>query len=106
MGWGTDFTANIFLNKVSYNTKDDVQDAIEDLQLEIVVYEQQIMMFASSTPKDIIPEDWKDNSIGFLFREINTLLREYNENLNNLFRLRLYLEHLNENNITKISKQE
>ena len=35
MGWGTDFTINIFLNKKIYVSREEVEDRVEELEADI-----------------------------------------------------------------------
>ena len=60
MGWGTDFKADVFLNRETYRTEYELDDKIEEIQLDIVNIRAKILMYSATNIKDIIPEDWKD----------------------------------------------
>lgn len=83
MSWGTDFTADIFLNRLVFQNKYELESKIEEVEHDINVIEKQISMFCASTPRDIVSDDWKDDAIMFL--EIKT--RELFEEYRNLVRL-------------------
>ena len=61
MSWGTDFNANIFLNRIVINNVQEAIDRIEEENNNITRECSIIKMLASSTPKDIIPEEYKDS---------------------------------------------
>lgn len=94
MGWGIDFKADIFLNRISIENMYQLEDIIEEKKKELLMCKEQIMMFTSSTPKDIIPEEWKEEPIRFLQNEVDSILEDYNENMNLLRDLYYYKEYL------------
>jgi hypothetical protein len=103
MADGTDFKADIYLNNKLYSSKFEVEDEIKDLDRLINDYEAELKMFASSNPKDIIPKEWKEEQpIDWLNITINEKLDGYMENIIHQYKLTLYLEYLNENNIVHI----
>lgn len=106
MGWGTDFTINVYLNRQVYKTINDVEDKIKEEEEYIQTIKERLKMFASSNISDIVPNDWKDQPIDWLNTQIDDLLDEYNETKINLIQLGLYLEYLKENNITEIKQIE
>ena len=67
MGWGTDFKTDIYLNRMIFNSKGELEDKIEELEKGITTCKEKLLMFASSTPKDIIPDDWKEESNFLMF---------------------------------------
>lgn len=99
MGWGTDFTADVFLNKMTFENKYQVKEKIEEITEELVSDKQSLYMYASANPKDLIPEDWKNESIAFIQIKVDELLQRIEENYRLLVKLELYLETLeNEKN--------
>lgn len=106
MGHGTSFTIDIFLRSQHFRDKSDVEDKIEETKDYIGKLKEQINMFASSNPRDVIPTDWKDEPIRWIQNQVNELLESLEEQLFELHRLDLYLEYLNENNITEIKNED
>lgn len=67
MGWGTSFCAdNLCLSRQHFNSKDELEESIEEDERLIDTAEQDILSIASATPKDISPseEDPLDYVIG------------------------------------------
>ena len=95
MGWGINFTTDIYLSKVSYPTKMSVEDKIKEYDESIDDCESQIKMYASSTPKDIIPKEWNEEPICWINERLLELFDVYYENTINRYKLSLYLEYLN-----------
>ena len=104
MGWNINFKADIFLNKIIISNKYQLLDLIEEKEKELTTYKEQIMMFVSSTPKDITSTEWKDEPIRFLQNEVNTIFEEYNENIKLLKDLYYYKEYLEKHPIIKENK--
>lgn len=101
MGYGIDFKADIYLNRISIENKYQLEDMVQEKEKELITYKEQIMMFVSSNPKDIIPDDWKDEPIRFLQNEVDQIFEGYDENMNLLKDLYYYKEYLEEHPITK-----
>jgi len=96
MGWGTDFKADVYLNRQTFSSKFEVEDKIEDLSKSINDNESILKMYASSTPSAIVPEDLKEDTIGWLNNEINMILDTLHEEIIEKYNLKLYLEYLEE----------
>jgi hypothetical protein len=94
MGWGIDFKANIFLSKMSFSNESELLELIKEKEDDIITYQKQILMYVSSNPKDIVPDDWKDEPIQFLQSEIERLFEVYDTTLNLLKDLYYYKEYL------------
>lgn len=94
MGWGIEFKADISLNRASYQNAYEINDKIEELNREIEVCKAKIKMFSSSTLKDVIDPDWKEQPIDWLNLQIEELLKSIEENTISMYNLRLYLEYL------------
>ena len=90
-----------------YHSIYHLQDEIDDLNKMINNVEAEIKMFASSNPKDIIPDEWKEEQpIDWLNMELNNKFDSYNEFIIKKFKLELYMEYLKENNITHIEPEK
>lgn len=94
MGWGTDFKADIYLNKQVFSSKFEVEDKIEELSKSIDDNKSILKMYASSTPSAIVPDELKEDTIGWLNNEINMVLDTLQEEIVERYNLKLYLEYL------------
>jgi len=104
MGFGTEFKADIYISRKVFTSIAEVQDYRSELEDDIITDKAKVLMYVSATPKDVIPDDWKDEPIRWLQDQLVELLRNIEENLNLLFKIDHYLEYLKENNITVISQ--
>jgi hypothetical protein len=95
MSWGIDFKADVYLDRQDYGENPiQVQDRIDELSKDLADVKSQIKMFASANPKDITPEEWKEESIRFVNNQIDGLLEQYNEYHTLRGNLYLYLDYL------------
>jgi len=106
MGWGTEFTTDVYLNRLIFTSKEEVKDKIHELQKEIAHEESLLISYACASPKDIAGEEWKDSPIIHVNFLMDELLENYRELLYRKFQLDLYLSYLEDNNIEKIPAQE
>ena len=91
MSWGTRFNCNIEFIREHYKTIEEVESAIDEYETDNVNIRTKINMFVSSTPKDIVSEEWKDQPVDFLYNNVNDLLAELESNIikiNNLILLK------------------
>jgi hypothetical protein len=98
MSYGIDFKADIYLSRQSYESKEGLIDAIEHDGYDIESYESQLRMFISANPKDIIPDEWKDEPLSYLYTESGHLLDELKEAIMARHLKQLYLQYLEEGN--------
>ena len=100
MSWGIDFKTNIFLNKISFNKHNELQE-VSDCILEHEQIckdaETLIKMYASSNVADIVPSDWEDDKIGYINFSLNPILENLEDERFILFQLRLYKQYLEDN---------
>lgn len=92
MGWGTDFKASIYISRKVFNSNSELLDEIHEVKQRIEETQRLLSMYAVSNPKDIIPEDWKDDSINFINNKIVELLESYEEDITLLVKLDLLYE--------------
>jgi len=74
MSSGTGFTADIFIRDVHIKSDIDLSATIEEQERTIADIQQRIAMYASSTPKDVVPDDWNDPPVDYVFKEIKNLV--------------------------------
>lgn len=96
MGWGTDFKAEVFLNRLVFANKYEVEEVIKEKSNDIIQNEVLLLGYAMATPKDIFP-----NSDDVAF-DVKIAISEVLENLAELYvdmyKLNLYLEATYGNN--------
>jgi len=105
MGWGINFKTNIYLSRQNFSNKFEVINKIKGNDEIIKKHEDIFKMFASSTPKNIIPDDWNEQPIDWLNNSITDELINYNELIIENYNLSLYLNYLIENNINEIKSE-
>jgi hypothetical protein len=89
MGWGTDFTAEIFLNREVFSSNSDLEYKIEELKQFIENHKKEISMYVSANPKDIIPDDWKEDGLNFLIFKLKEIFENYEADLIMLAKLEM-----------------
>ena len=93
MGWGTDFKANIYLNRLTFSSKYDVEDKITDLKEDIATLEKLILGWCHASTIRDDEEILDTDSITY---KLNQKFEEYREALRTLTLVELYLEHYDE----------
>ena len=95
MGWGIDFKADIFLYKQNYQENVyQVIDAIDEYEKDIANYEKSILIHCATNLKDIVPEEWKDDSVVWLNNIITEMLNEIQTLSKEKLKLELYKKYL------------
>ena len=107
MGWGTTFRSEVYLNRAVFRARGELDSAIEDLEKNIEDTRQELVMYAASSPKDILSkkvlsesdniEEWTPQDIiGCLQSFIDETLTFMLEDSRNLQLLYLFRAHLEE----------
>lgn len=94
MSWGTQFKADVFIRSVNIESKYQAESMIGHLRDDINNYITDLKMLAISRPKDIIPEDEKDNPFYWISSEVTFKTDEILDNQKKITLLELYLESL------------
>lgn len=94
MGWGTDFNADIFLNRIVINNDSELDDLIRETEYDLNEIKTRLNMYVASNPKDITPDEWKEESLRFLHTNITELIDELQEKTVLQYNLRLYKQYL------------
>lgn len=92
MSWGTDFKADIYLSRQAFHNIYELEGKIKDNEKIIESVKQRLMMYASASPSELVPEDWEEDSVNFLAQRIEELLEELEDLTIENYKLNLYLE--------------
>lgn len=77
MGWGITLNTEIYYSKVGYKSREEVEKRIKDIDDTISYIKQQLTKYAYMTePHKFIPEEYKDDVMGFLNEEIEGYLQD------------------------------
>ncbi len=99
MGWGTTFSPEIYLSKVTFDSKWEIEDYIKDKETSINFIRNKLLIFAASSPKDICPDEWKDDIVSYLTNELRDLLDLLEELTIEKAKINLLLNHVIENDL-------
>ncbi len=98
MSWGTNINLDLYLSRITFNSKEDLLDMIHDIQDTINEINQELLMFASSTPKDIVlvlDDEFEDSlRLPIIHSYVSGQLTYLQEQTSLLTKLELFLEHL------------
>lgn len=94
MGWGVTFNPQVFISREHYSSEQEIEEKITELTNDVNFRKMEIAMYMSSTPKDVIPDDWKEDGMVFLNNKLESALNDITEMEIHIFKLRLLLDHL------------
>ena len=96
MGWGIDFNSDIYLSRQDYSENIYlVEEKINELEKENQVSKEKILMYAASTPKDVIMQTEESTDILLNIQlEINEIFEYIRENIEQILKLTYYKEYL------------
>lgn len=94
MSDGIEFNPNIFLPRVFFKTLKDLEDKIKADQDTIESIILELCMYAATNLKDIVPEDWKEDSVMFVKNKIKELTEDLLDIHSNLVFYELFKSHL------------
>lgn len=99
MSWGVDFSADIFLSHQDYQGNIyQVEDAIQEHKQSLNLLTNSVLMYCSANLKDVVPEEWKDDSIEWLRGFMVDILDQIKILNCDVLKLELYKEYLTEKN--------
>ena len=99
MAWGTEFKADIYLNRMSFNSILEINSKLKENDLWIKSNKDKIKMLCSSNVRDVVPEEWKDEPVEWLNIQCNDYINQIIEYEKENQLLELYKEYLeNEGN--------
>ena len=96
MGWGTSFKADIYLSRITFSNKYELEDKIRENDKWIEDAKKRIQMFVAATPKDIIDPEWKEQPIDWLVNSTEGWFEVIQDTIAENVRLNLYLDYINE----------
>ena len=78
MSWGTQVKANVYVSRVK---KDEVDEIIDNNNKMIVMFEKELLMLTSSTPRDVVSDATKKEGdiISDLRIRVDEILEAYKE---------------------------
>jgi hypothetical protein len=101
MGYGTSFTADIYLNRQIFESRYEVDEKVKELEKFIEQGKQELLALAVSTPKDVIAEKDTDgypqNPIEEVLRKTRETFEWMEDNYRELNKLYQFQEYLDEN---------
>ena len=93
MGWGTQFTTDIYLSRVTLKTIEEVEDAILESEKMISMCEQELLILASLN-HTVDKERTLDDVIFDIRVKVNEAIEGIKEEVNTIAKLQLLKEHL------------
>ncbi len=105
MGWGTDFVTNVYLSHMSFSSKYELENKIEENNKSIEDAKKRIQMFVAASPKDIIDPEWKEQPIDWLVNSTEVWFEVMGDAIKENVRLYLYLDYINEKYNGEIPKK-
>ena len=100
MGWGIDFTADIYLSRQNYNENiNEVQEEIDRLEEVNRGYKEQMLMMVMGGASSVVTKDEEGNKcdpVEVLHAKFSEILGYYEENLSKIIDLSYYLKYLKE----------
>ena len=98
MGYGIDFTADIFLSRVTINNEYELDAIIEETEESIATTKTSLSMLAASNIRDVTPKEWYEEPIRWVQRQVDDLLQVLSDDIQFLQNLRYYKEYLDAQN--------
>ena len=103
MGWGTDFKADIYLNKQLYYTMSELEEAIQEREEDIQRAREMLLMMAVARPNDLATED--QEPLYAIRNMVNDHLEMIEDSIRDLLNLKAYKQAIEEGK-AKLSKRE
>lgn len=97
MSWGIDFKADVFLQRESFVSKLEVEDAIEECYDDMEDVKKRIAMYMASSLSEVVPKDWEEDKVLFLRNELVDLFQSYDDYFRRALKLEMFLEYLKDN---------
>jgi hypothetical protein len=100
MGWGTTFTAEVYLNRQTFEHKYELTEKIKELEGYIESAKRELIAYAVATPRDIVAdkneEGYTQNPINVVLHSVQETFEWMEDNYRQLHKLYQYEEYLQE----------
>lgn len=96
MGWGTNFSADIFLSRENYETKEQVISEIDDLKEQNQDYKERMLMLLVGGVGVVNTKDLEGNEcdgVDVLHMKFTEILLFYTENIQKIYQLELLFDN-------------
>lgn len=94
MGWGTNFTTDVYLSHMYFSSKYELENKIEVNNKSIEDAKKHIQMFVAASPRDIIDPEWKEQPIDWLVNSTEGWFEVIEDTIKENVRLNLYLNYI------------
>lgn len=96
MGWGIGFTPDLYLSNMSFHSKRDLEDKIEEVESMITWCRERLLILAAATPPSLVKDEETDNMF-YLHSEFTEIMETLEEEMRKLVFLNILKEHVEEN---------
>jgi predicted nuclease with TOPRIM domain len=100
MGWGTTFTAEVYLNRQTFEHKYELTEKIKELEGYIESAKRELIAYAVATPRDIVAdkneEGYTQNPINVVLHSVQATFEWREDKYRQLHKLYQYEEYLQE----------
>ena len=103
MGGGTEFKADIYLNKQLYYTMSELEEAIQEREEDIQRAKEMLLMMAVARPNDLATED--QEPLYAIRNMVNDWVETIEESVRDMLNLQSYKQAIEEGK-AKLSKRE
>lgn len=93
MGWGTTFNPEVYINKMIFDSVEQLQDVIDDHESYLRSAEEDMLICSALSPKDYKESD-EDDVVFMIRRKFKDTLEFYRETLDTLHLLYQLKEHI------------
>jgi len=108
MGFGTSFTADIYLNRQIFDSRWELDQKVVELEGYIQLAKEELIALAVSTPRDAIAEKdesgYPQNPIEEVLRKTRETIQWMEDNYRELNKLYQFQEYLDENPDVELGK--
>jgi DNA-binding transcriptional regulator WhiA len=87
MAWGTEFTADLYLSRLQFNSVEEIDQAIQDENDNIARVFNRLTMLAAGSAKDLVSPEYEGDVMGFINFEINDAEQTFRESYQRIMML-------------------
>jgi hypothetical protein len=95
----TIFNKTISIRREIFISEEDLIERIHFYEEQLNNCRAKLVALTASNPRDIIPEEWKDQSIDYLFNKVSDILSELEEYTVLLFKCEMFLDYLRDTGV-------